>query len=290
MTDQPSISLRERIKSDKLLVAPGVFEMISARVADRKGFEALYMTGFGAVASYLGLPDAGIASYTEMLDRVTRIAGGTTTPLIADADTGYGGLLNIRETVRGYEAAGAVGIQIEDQEFPKKCGHTPNKRVIPTEDMVRKIKVAVDSRRSDDTLIIARTDSRASLGLDEALRRGEAYAKAGADVLFIEAPTSESEMEKICSSFDTPQLANMADGGGLTPMLNHERLQEIGFSIAIYPGAAFLAAAKVFEDVYDALHRDGDTHAVQDSLYPFAEMTKLMGFDDVWAFEKEYEE
>ncbi|NKB56165.1 MAG: carboxyvinyl-carboxyphosphonate phosphorylmutase [Alphaproteobacteria bacterium] len=290
MSENASISLRKRIKSDKLLVAPGVYEMISARVADRKGFEALYMTGFGAVASYLGLPDAGIASYTEMLDRVARIAGGTSTPLIADADTGYGGLLNIRETVRGYEAAGAVGIQIEDQEFPKKCGHTPNKRVIPTEDMVQKIRVAVDSRRSDDTLIIARTDSRASLGLDEALRRGEAYAKAGADVLFIEAPTSEAEMEQICRSFDTPQLANMADGGGLTPMLSHARLQEIGFSIAIYPGTAFLAAAKIYEDVYGAIHRDGDSHAVSDNLYPFAEMTKLMGFDDVWAFEKEYAE
>ncbi len=290
MTENPKMSLRERIKSNKLLVAPGVFEMISARMADRKGFEALYMTGFGAVASYLGLPDAGIASYTEMRDRVARIAGGTTTPLIADADTGYGGLLNVRETVRGYEAAGAVGIQIEDQEFPKKCGHTPNKRVIPTEDMVRKIKVAVDSRSSDETLIIARTDSRASLGLDEALRRGEAYAKAGADVLFIEAPTSEAEMEKICSSFDTPQLANMADGGGLTPMLNHDRLQEIGFSIAIYPGAAFLAAAQAFDNVYEALAQDGDSHAVVDQLYPFAEMTKLMGFEDVWAFEKEYAE
>jgi 2-methylisocitrate lyase-like PEP mutase family enzyme len=285
MADKKPSSLRERLKSSDILVAPGVFEMISAKVADRKGFEALYMTGYGVVASYLGLPDAGIATYTEMVDRVTRIAGGTVTPLIADADTGYGGLLNIRETVRGYEAAGAVGIQIEDQEFPKKCGHTPGKRVVSLEDMVRRIQVAVESRRNDDTLIIARTDARAVNGLDDALRRAEACAKAGADVLFVEAPTSEAEMEQICRSFDTPQLINVADGG-LTPILSRERYQEIGYSIAIYPATAFLAAAQIFETVYGALREKGDSTSVQNLLYPFPEMSKLVGFEDVWEFDR----
>lgn len=285
MTDRARPSLRERLTSDDILVAPGVFEMISAKVADRKGFEALYMTGYGVVASSLGLPDAGIATYTEMVDRVARIAGGTTTPLIADADTGYGGLLNIRETIRGYEAAGAAGIQIEDQEFPKKCGHTPGKRVVPLEEMVRRIQVAVESRRNDDTLIIARTDARAVNGLDDALRRAEACARAGADVLFVEAPTSEAEMEQICRSFDTPQLINVADGG-LTPILSRGRYQEIGYSIAIYPGTAFLAATQVFETVYDALKEQGDSTSVQNLLYPFPEMSKLVGFEDVWEFDR----
>ena len=285
MTDR--LWLRERLKSDEILIAPGVFEMISARVADRHGFEALYMTGYGVVASYLGLPDAGIASYTQMLDRVAQIAGGTTTPLIADADTGYGALLNIRETVRGYEAAGAVGIQIEDQEFPKKCGHTPNKRVVSIEEMTRRIQVAVESRRNEETLIIARTDARAVNGLDDALRRAEACAKAGADVLFVEAPTSEAEMEQICRSFDTPLLVNVVEGG-LTPALSRERYQEIGYSIAIFPGTAFLAATQAFENVYGAIRRDGGSQAVASQLYPFHDMSTLMGFEDIWEFEKEH--
>ncbi len=285
MTGQTRVSLRERLTSDDILIAPGVFEMISAKVADRKGFEALYMTGYGVVASYLGLPDAGIASYTQILDRVAQIVDGTTTPLIADADTGYGGLLNIRETVRGYEAAGAAGIQIEDQEFPKKCGHTPGKKVVSLEEMVRRIQVAVESRRNDDTLIIARTDARAVNGLDDALRRAEACARAGADVLFVEAPTSEAEMEQICRSFDTPQLINVADGG-VTPILSRERYQEIGYSVAIYPGTAFLAATQIFETVYSALKEKGDSTSVQNLLYPFPEMSKLMGFEDIWEFDK----
>src|SRR5262249_28030492 len=160
-------TIKNLIAPGKLLVAPGVFDMISARVADRMGFQSLYMTGYGTVASSLGLPDAGLASYTEMVGRVTAIAGGTKTPGIADAGTGFGGLLNVERTVRGYEAAGAAAIQIEDQVFPKKCGHTPGRQVIPTEDMVRKIRVARESRRSADFLIIARTDARTTHGIDE---------------------------------------------------------------------------------------------------------------------------
>jgi 2,3-dimethylmalate lyase len=190
-------SLAGRLREKRILVAPGVFDMVSLKLADTMGFEALYVTGYGVVASHLGLPDAGIATYTEMVGRVAAMAAASATPLIADGDTGYGGLLNIRHTVRGYEAAGAAAIQLEDQEFPKKCGHTPGRRVVPLEDMCRRIEVAVEARRDREFLIIARTDARSALGLDEALRRGEAYVKAGADVLFIESPESEAELARI---------------------------------------------------------------------------------------------
>src|SRR5215470_8164086 len=209
--------LKQALAGQGLVVAPGVYDMISARIADPLGFGALYMTGFGVSAS-LGLPDAGLVSYTEMVERVARICESTATPLICDADTGFGGLLNVERTVRGYERAGAAAIQIEDQVFPKKCGHTPGRQVVPTAEMVRKVEVAAASRCSADFLLIARTDARTSHGLDEALRRGEAYAKAGADILFIEAPESEAEMASIGRHFDVPLLANMADGGR-TPIL-----------------------------------------------------------------------
>jgi 2-methylisocitrate lyase-like PEP mutase family enzyme len=201
------------------VTAPGIYDMVSLRLADRMGFDALYMTGFGTVASHLGLPDAGLATYTDMVGRVRQMATLARTPLIADGDTGYGGLLNVAHTVQGYEAAGAQAIQLEDQEVPKKCGHTPGRRVVPMADMVKKIQVAAASRRSADFLIIARTDARSSLGLDEALRRAEAYAKAGADILFVESPETEDEMRRIGRSFHQPLLANMVEGGR-TPVLS----------------------------------------------------------------------
>ncbi|MGZ5035117.1 MAG: isocitrate lyase/PEP mutase family protein, partial [Usitatibacter sp.] len=205
----PSPVLRQLLTSRKLIVAPGVHDLVSLRLANTFGFDALYMTGFGTVASYLGLPDAGLATYTDMVNRVKQMASMAAAPLVADGDTGYGGLLNVRHTVRGYEEAGASAIQLEDQEFPKKCGHTPGRRVIPMEDMVKKIRVAVEARASRDFLVIARTDARTTLGLDEALRRGDAYAKAGADILFIESPESVDEMRAIGKRFDLPLVANM---------------------------------------------------------------------------------
>src|ERR1700730_9870440 len=235
MTDRERTSLRSRLAKKDLLVAPGVFDGISAKIADQMGFEALYMTGYGTVASHLGLPDAGIATFTDMVSRVAVIAYGTRTPLIADGDTGYGGLLNVQYTVRGYEAAGAVAIQLEDQEFPKKCGHMLGRRVVPIEDMVDKIKAAVASRESSDFLIIARTDARTTLGLDEALRRAEAYAEAGGDVLVLERPESLEEMRTIGRSFDRPLMANMVEGGR-TPLADRKTLEEVGYSIAIFPG------------------------------------------------------
>jgi 2-methylisocitrate lyase-like PEP mutase family enzyme len=282
-------SLKARLSQPGLVIAPGVFDMVSLRLADTFGFDALYMTGFGTVASHLGLPDAGLATYSDMVGRVTAMAGMARTPLIADGDTGYGGLLNVRHTVQGYEAAGAAAIQLEDQEFPKKCGHTPGRRVIPMDDMVRKIRVAVEARRSPDFLIIARTDARTTLGLDEALRRAEAYAKAGADILFVESPESEEEMRTIGRSLDRPLLANMVEGGR-TPVLSREDLASIGYKIAIFPVTALLAAVQSMQAVYEGFRAQGSSLASGVPLMPFADLTRLMGFEDVWAFEKRHVE
>jgi 2-methylisocitrate lyase-like PEP mutase family enzyme len=262
--------------------------MISARIADRLGFGALYMTGYGVSAS-LGLPDAGLASYTEMVERVAQICQGAATPVICDADTGFGGLLNIERTVKGYEAAGAAAIQLEDQVFPKRCGHTPGRRVIPAEQMARKIQVAAASRSSPDFLIVARTDARTQHGLDEALRRGEAYARAGADVLFIESPESEAEMERIGRHFDVPLLANMADGGR-TPILPRDRLEALGYRIAIFPATGFLAAAKALEHAYGVLRQKGSSDTLGPELYSFDKFCRLVGFEHVWEFEKRWSE
>jgi 2-methylisocitrate lyase-like PEP mutase family enzyme len=282
-------ALRARVNQPGLVVAPGVFDMVSLRLADSFGFDALYMTGYGTVASHMGLPDAGLATYSDMVGRVAAMAGMARTPLIADADTGYGGLLNMRHTVRGYEAAGAAAIQLEDQEFPKKCGHTPGRRVIPMEDMVRKIRVAVDARTDPNLLIIARTDARTTLGLDEALRRAEAYAKAGADILFVESPESEEEMRRIGRSFDLPLLANMVERGR-TPVLSREELASIGYKLAIFPVTALLAAVHAMSEVYGQFKAQGSSAGGSTALYDFGELTKLMGFEDVWAFEKRYAE
>ena len=284
-----SKKLFSRFKQPGLISAPGVFDMISARIADSMGFDALYMTGYGVVASHLGLPDAGLASYTEMVSRVRQIAEGTATPLIADGDTGYGGLLNVDHTVRGYEAAGAQAIQIEDQEYPKKCGHTPGRRVVPIEDAVRRIKVAAEARSSKEFLIIARTDARTALGLDEALRRGEAFLKAGADVLFIESPESEAEMEKIGRTFDVPLVANMVEGGR-TPILSRDELEKLGFKLAIFPASGFLAMGAALRSVYGEILANGSTKDWTGELYSFDAFSRLMGFERVWAFEKDHVE
>lgn len=279
------LALKTRFAQPGIVVAPGVFDLISAKMADSMDFECLYMTGFGTVASYLGLPDAGLATYTDMHNRVAAFCGATRTPLVCDGDTGYGGLLNVAHTVRGYEAAGAAGIQLEDQEFPKKCGHTPGRRVIAREDMVRKIQVAVEAREDRNFQIIARTDARTSLGLDEALRRAEAYAQAGADVLFIESPESVEELERIGSAFDLPLLVNVVEGGR-TPQLPPAELQALGFSLAIYPASGFLAMAQALRQVYGQIQALKGTNEAKDGLYSFADMCALMGFPEVWAFDR----
>lgn len=282
-------SLKSILESGEFIVAPGVFEMISARVADQMGFQALYMTGYGATASYLGLPDAGVATYSEMVDCAGRIARGTSTPLIADADTGYGGLLNVHRTIQGYETAGVQGIQIEDQVTPKKCGHTLGREVVPLEEMVQKIQVACDARRSEETLIIARTDSRTDHGLDEALRRGQAFAKAGADVVFIESPESEEELQRVGAEIDAHLLANMVPNGR-TPIVPSSVLKDWGFNIAIYPSAGFSPVAETLRSAYSHLHDNGTTIGTNVQSYEDGNrsMHELMGFEDVWDFEKKW--
>ncbi len=286
-------SLREVLNArpkDRVIAAPGVYDMVSLRMAARLDFDALYMTGYGTVASHLGLPDAGLASYADMVGRVEVMAQMAGAPLIADGDTGYGGLLNVRHTVRGYERAGAAAIQLEDQEFPKKCGHTPDRRVIAAEDMVRKISVAVEARKSPDFLVIARTDARTSLGLAEALRRARLYAEAGADMLFVELPESEAEMAAIGRELGHwPLVANMVEGGR-TPMLSNARLAEIGYALAIYPVAGLLSAAAALETVYRRILETGSSLGSPAPLYAFADMNRLMGFEDVWRFNRTHAE
>jgi len=280
--------LSTALAQKKFILAPGIFDMISAKIADNLGFTALYGTGYGTVSSYLGVADAGIATYTDMVSRMGRYAQHCTTPIIADADTGYGGLLNVRHTVQGYESAGIAAIQIEDQELPKKCGHTPGRKVISTRDMCLKIEVAIAARKADDFLIIARTDARTSLGLDEALERGRAYRRAGADVIFIESPESIDEMARIGQEIDAPLLANMADGGR-TPILPAQKLEALGYNIAIFPAIGFLAVAAAAERVYTHLKTTGTSTGLPPTdSYGFARMCDLMGFPEVWDFEKQW--
>jgi 2-methylisocitrate lyase-like PEP mutase family enzyme len=230
-----------------------------------------------------------LATYTEMVERAGRFAHGISVPLIADGDTGYGGLLNVRHTVRGYEAAGVAAIQIEDQEFPKKCGHTPGKRVVPLKEAVRRIEVAVDSRSSADFLIIARTDARAPLGLDEALRRAEAFDRAGADVIFVEAPESEDEIAATLKVTSKPVLLNLVEGGR-TPILPPDRLRALGVTIALHPTAGFLVAGEALRRGYAALAERQTTLDLPVPLHDFRAFSELMGFPDVWAFEARWAE
>lgn len=280
-------SLKSKFRKGRILTAPGVFDGVSVRLADAMGFDALYMTGYGTVASHLGLPDAGLASYRDMVERVRTLSDLSSAPLICDGDTGYGGLLNVDHTVKGYERAGAAAIQLEDQEFPKKCGHTPNRKVIPIDQAAAKIKVAAEARDSADFLIIARTDARTAHGLDEALRRADAFAEAGADILFVEAPESVEEMEIIGKRFDLPLLVNVVEGGK-TPVLTAEQYAEIGYQIAIYPAAGFLAVGHALNSVYSTLKRTGASTELEVPISDFMTFSKAMGFEDVWRFERDH--
>jgi 2-methylisocitrate lyase-like PEP mutase family enzyme len=224
-----------------------------------------------------------------MAGRVKAFASQAAAPLIADGDTGYGGLLNVRHTVRGYEEAGASAIQLEDQEFPKKCGHTPYRRVVPMEDMVAKIRVACDSRSSRDFLVIARTDARTGYGLDEALRRGRAYAAAGADVVFVESLQSEEEMRLACRTIDAPLIANMSDGGK-TPIRPASELREIGYACAIFPAMAALAASAAIEKAMRNLKANGTSVSPDVPLFGFDDFCRMVGFERVWEFEEKWKD
>lgn len=276
--------LRDKLTKGEFIAAPGLHDMIAAAVANKVGFDIVYGTGYWLTASALGLPDAGIASYTQMLDRMATLVRTSDAAVIADGDTGYGGLLNVHHTVRGYEDAGVTAIQLEDQEFPKKCGHTPFKRLIPLEDMAEKIRVAVDARRDDNFLVIARTDARASEGLEGALARAKAYGEAGADILFVEALESEDEMRRANDALTKPHMANMANGG-LTPMRTAKQLEEIGYALAIFPALTSLVAAAAVEQALVGLKERGEGDP---PMFDFKEFCGLIGFQEVWDFEKKW--
>ncbi len=276
-------ALKDLIANGSFISAPGVFDPLSARVAEQSGANALYMTGYGVSASLLGKPDAGLVSYREMVDRVRAICEVTTVPLIADGDTGFGGLANVRQAVRGYENAGASAIQIEDQEYPKRCGHTRNRKVISTEDMVRKIELACETRQSNAFLIVARTDARTEHGLDEALSRAEAYRSAGADVLFVESPESLDEMRMINEQLSgAPTLANMV-GGGKTPMLADAELRALGYDIAIHPVYLLGAAVTAMREALKTLNATGEEAS---SAATLDELNTLVDFESVWALDE----
>jgi 2-methylisocitrate lyase-like PEP mutase family enzyme len=280
--------LRTKLAAGEFFLAPGLHDMMAAVLARELGFEVVYGSGYWLTASCYGLPDAGIATYTQMLERMTtlkRTIGAAA--LIADADTGYGGLLNVHHTVRGYEDAGVAALQIEDQEFPKRCGHMAGKRVIPVGDMVRKIRVACDARRADGMLIIARTDAIAVEGFDSALHRAREYGAAGADILFVEAPASLDQMRRICAATDKPMMANMADGGR-TPILSAAELQAIGYAGAIFPASTALAANAAVDRMLRNLREHGTSLNPAIPLFDFEHFGRINGFDAVYAFERKW--
>ncbi len=257
--------LRALLGGRRLFMAPGVFDCLTARLAERAGFDALYMTGSGVSISRLGAPDVALLSFSEILDQAKRIADVTRLPLIADADTGYGGPLNVIRTVRELERAGISAIQIEDQDWPKRCGHEPGRRLVSQSEMVGRIKAAVDARIDPDLVIVARTDARSDLGLDAALERAAAYGEAGADVLFVESPETEAEMRRITDSLRLPCLSNQVEGGR-TPLLAARDLESLGYALAIYPNSITRLFARVGRSLYDELQASGSTAAFADRM------------------------
>lgn len=277
-----SKTLKALLDANEFIAAPGVFDPVSAMLADRTNAKALYLTGPRTVAEYLREPEAALASTSQILDRVQAIVQATRKPLIVDGDTGYSGPLSVPYTVRGYESAGAAVIQLDDHDFMNWRGHASRRRVIPTEEMVNKIKMASDARSSKDFLILVRTGSRWALGLDESLRRGEAYAKAGADIMLIEDLESEAEMWQIGAALDVPLLSNQRHGGR-TPILPQAQLKAMGFSLAIYPTLGLFAAAHALTSIYGFLAQD---KPLEVPLYTLHDFVELIGFQEVWDFKK----
>jgi 2,3-dimethylmalate lyase len=280
--------LRALLDSGQLIVAPGAFDPLSARLVEEAGFPAVYMTGFGTSAALIGRPDVGLLTMTEMVGNAGRIAACVDIPVIADADTGYGNPLNVIRTVGAYEAAGVAGIHIEDQVAPKKCGHMEGKQVIPAEEMAAKVRAAVEARTEPEFVIIARTDARAVEGLERALQRARLYLEAGADVLFIEALTSEAEAEEAVRAFPgVPLLFNWAEGGK-TPPISLERLKALGYRIVIFPIGTLLAATGAIRRILREIARAGTPAAVMNELPTFAEFVDFIGLPEVHQAEQRY--
>jgi 2,3-dimethylmalate lyase len=280
-------ALRALVAKKQGLVVPGAFDGISARLVQDAGFPAVYMTGYGTAASRLGLPDLGFAGLGEMADHARNLAAVLDVPLIADADTGYGNALNVRRTVQAYEAAGVAALHIEDQVTPKRCGHLSGHQIVPRGEFVGKIRAAVEARTDPDLLVIARTDAISAVGLDEALRRGEAAAKAGADVLFIEAPRTEAQVEQVARVLDTPLLYNYAPGGR-SPLLPFARLRELGFAIILLPVDTLLVAVQAMRAFLGQVKTRDDVLSLADRYMPFSDFNELIGVTAQLALAERY--
>ena len=279
--------LRRAIDSGETLVAPGVYDMISATIAEKVGFPAVFVGGYGVSASHLGVPDVGIMTFTDILERVRTFSAILTKPIIVDADTGYGGLVNLRHAVRSYEKAGVAAIQIEDQIFPKRCGHAKGVEVCDIQEMLKRIGVATESRNSENFLIIARTDSRLELGLEEAIKRAEVYSEAGADLIFVESPQTVDEMKILKQSIKTPLVFKMVPDGNLSD-LSSKVLADLGFSILIYPTLGFLSAANAIQQAFNEFKTTGLVK--KQTMQRFDEFSNMIGFEEIYSFEDRWDD
>jgi 2-methylisocitrate lyase-like PEP mutase family enzyme len=283
---RPTTALRRLISGGDIVVAPGVYDGLSARLAASAGFPAVYATG-GGIARSMGYPDLGLVSVTEVVARLASIVEQAGLPVIADADTGYGNALNVRRAVREFERAGVAALHLEDQVFPKRCGHYDDKSVVPAAEMAQKLRAARDAAADPDLLLIARTDALAVEGLDAALERADVYADAGADVIFVEAPTTEAQIETIARRVARPTLINMFEGGK-TPLVPLERLRQMGYRIVIIPSDLQRAAIRAMEDTLAAIRRDGNSRAVADRMATFAEREAAVGTSEYMDLDRRY--
>ena len=283
-------TLRRRLEAGEMVLAPGCYDALGARLVEEAGFSAAYMTGFGSAASQLGRPDVGLMTLSEMVDNARRIAQAVDIPVIADADTGYGNPINVIRTVHEYEAAGVSAIHLEDQVMPKKCGHMEGKQVVPAAEMAAKVAAAVAARRSPEFLIIARTDARAVEGLEAALQRARIYREAGADVLFVEAPQSTEEIETVARTFpDVPLLFNYAEGGK-TPAVTHAFLRGLGFRLVIFPLTILLAATGAMRSALARIKADGTPIELVPSMLPFGDFLDFIGMPEIRELERRFAE
>lgn len=285
--ERPTTRLKALLARREAVLLPGTPNALFARVIEDLGFEAVYVTGAGVANMSLGVPDIGLVTLTELTDQVAAICDVVGLPVLADADTGFGNPVNMVRTVRALERAGAAGVQVEDQVFPKKCGHFAGKDVIPASEMVQKIKAAVDARKDGDFQVVARTDARAVHGFEAALERAHAFIEAGADATFVEAPVNAGELARIAQTLPVPQIANMVFGG-LTPSLSQSELARMGFGAVLYANAALQAALKSARDVLAALKRDGSLDQVRDRLASFEERQRAVAKERYDALEARY--
>ena len=286
---RPTTRLRQMLNDPGIIVAPGAYDCLTAKIIEREGFPAVYMTGAGTSVSRLGVPDLGLASVSEMTANAADIAASVGVPVIADADTGYGGTLNVRRTIRQYERAGVAGVHVEDQESPKRCGHLDDKRVVPTEEMVRRLRAAVDARTDDDFVIIARTDALAVTDWDDTMARCEAYLEAGADVLFVEALRTPEQAAQVVSSFDVPMLYNFIETGK-SPRLSASELEEMGYKIVIYPVSAFTMVAEMVTRLMRELKERGTTERMLDTMIDLEECFDMVGLREMLSIDAAYAE